>query len=126
MNLINSSITLRALEISVFLGWPKEERAEKQTVSVDVHITFLNAPAGCVTDKLEDTQCYADLVNVLQEKVVAQKFHLLEHLGFELYQTVKRLFSNETKISLRVLKHPPIPHLTGGVAFYYGDEVNTW
>jgi dihydroneopterin aldolase len=115
-----TSIKLQNLELSAHLGWPDAERAEAQAISIDIHIQFEKPPAACFTDKLEDTYCYDALVTAVRAKVSAKKYKLLEHLGYEIYQTIKQSVTT-AKIGIHVKKQPPIPNLTGGVAFYFGD-----
>jgi FolB domain-containing protein len=116
----HARITLQQLELTAFLGWPDAERAEAQPISIDIQIEFEKPPAACTTDQLQDTYCYATLVGAIREKVAAKKYRLLEHLGYEIYQTIKQSVT-AAKIGVHVTKQPPIPNLTGGVAFYFGD-----
>jgi 7,8-dihydroneopterin aldolase/epimerase/oxygenase len=117
----NSSLSLRGLELKVFLGWPAEERAQLQTVSVDIEIEFATALQACVSDNLDDTFCYNELIQTLEKKIAAREFHLLEHLAFELYQAVKQTIQLDAKVGIHVKKMPAIPQLTGGAIFYFGD-----
>ena len=126
MNPIYSHITLQGLELPVHLGWPHAERLVKQIVRLDIQLAFKEPPKGCITDNLEDTQCYDTLISQLKETILTKKFRLIEYLGHEIYQTLKKALSTDTQVSLRVTKQTAIPNLTGGVTFYYGDENNAW
>jgi FolB domain-containing protein len=115
-----TSITLKSLKLDVFLGWPVAERAEEQQVIIDINIQFQKPPAGCFTDNLADTYCYDTLIKAVRKTVAAKQFRLLEHLGHEIYQTIKQAIAS-AKIGIHVKKNPPIQNLTGGVSFYFGD-----
>jgi FolB domain-containing protein len=125
-DLLPSRIILRGLECAVLLGWPATERSQTQTVVIDINIFYSQAIKGCVTDNLADTYCYDDLTQTLVKKIGQREFRLLEHFTYEVYQILKQIIKHDASISVRVKKNPPIPNLTGGIFFYYGDETNAW
>lgn len=116
----SSSMALYQLELAVFLGWPDSERLTQQTILLDIKIEFATPPLACVTDNLVDTVCYDTLVNNLKSMITTRHFRLVEYLGQEIYDFLKKNFSNNL-ISLRIHKKPPIIDLLGGVTFCYGD-----
>lgn len=118
-----SSITLNHLELSVNLGWPQDERIKPQIVTLDVVIHFSKTPLGCTTDQLTDTYCYHTLINTIKNSLEQRHFRLIEHLGFELYQTIKKSLANDARIQLHLTKKPAILNLMGGVTFSFGDEL---
>lgn len=117
---ISSSIEIHGIEMDVNLGWAETERARKQSVLVDIFIKFVNPPKACLTDELSDTYCYNDLVNSIKTHLDKREFRLLEHLGHELYQLVKKTLSNTDLVSIRTTKKPPIANVSGA-SFFYGD-----
>jgi len=117
-----SKITLNNLELSVNLGWPQGERVKQQIVTLDVVLHFSKPPLACTTDQLADTYCYHTLINTIKKNLEQRHFRLIEHLGFELYQTIRQSLSSDTRIQLRLTKKPAILNLTDGVTFCYGDE----
>jgi dihydroneopterin aldolase len=123
---ISSGIVLRGLEFLVFLGWPDEERAQQQKVVVDFNLQYKQPPHGCVSDDLKDTYCYDTLTASLLEKISQKPYRLLEHLTHEVYQHIKSFVGQDTKVSVRVQKFPPIANLKGGAFFNYGDETIAW
>jgi dihydroneopterin aldolase len=123
---LNTSITLRGLKLNVFLGWPEQERATAQIVVADIHLQFPATLKACQSDNLEDTICYDTLVTNLVANLQTRSFKLLEHFGHEVYQLVKQAVTPNIKISIRILKHPPVPNLSGGVMFYCGEEHKAW
>jgi dihydroneopterin aldolase len=115
-----SRITLQRLELDAFLGWPAAERAVLQPVSIDVTLRFPLPPKGCVTDDLQDTHCYATLVEKIRATVAEQPYRLLENLGYAIYHTVKAAVAT-AHVAVDIKKLPPIPNLAGGVTFSIGD-----
>ena len=119
--LMTSTLLIRGLELSVYLGWPEDERQAPQTVYLDIEIGFKDAPKACLTDNLDDTFCYAILINHLKETISTKKFRLIEYLGHEIHQFIQSQLSTFSRVTVRITKHPEIPGLTGGVCFSYGD-----
>lgn len=119
---IKSRLLIRGVELCVFLGWPEEERVEGQVVLLDMEIILPTPPSACLTDELQDTFCYADIIAALHEKLQRRVFKLIEHLCYEIYQLVKPSLPVEAKLSVQLTKHPKIQGLTGGVSFSYEDE----
>ena len=126
INIRYSSITLEGLDLSLHLGWPTDERAEKQTVRLDVHLSFPEPPKGCITDHLDDAYCYDKIITQIRQAVLPRQFRLIEHLGHAIYEVIQQALPPEIKISLRVKKQTAIPDLKGGAMFYYGDENKLW
>jgi dihydroneopterin aldolase len=74
------------------------------------------------SDKLEDTVCYADLIEAARARVAGREFKLVERLAHELYGTLRPLVPPGAELALRVTKlHPPVAELAGGVSFALGD-----
>lgn len=119
--MINSNLHIRGLKLPVNLGWPDQEREQEQIVSLDLEIIFPKPPLACITDDLKDTVCYAALIQTLRDKLSAQNFHLIEHLGQEIYCIVKEQFPPDAYITIHITKNPNIEGLTNGVCFSYYD-----
>lgn len=117
-----SSLLIRDLELRVFLGWPEKERLKEQRVFLNVDIRYPIPPIGCQTDKLEDTVCYAVLIEKVREDIGDKHFHLIEYLSHDIYHIMKPLLPKQTLLTVRITKHPMIAGLTGGVQFSFGDE----
>jgi FolB domain-containing protein len=117
----HSSLSLNGLTLDVFLGWPEEERQQKQIVKLDVTVHFSQPIQACVSDELADTFAYDRLVALIQEQTAVKSFRLLEHLGYEIYQLIKQAVPTNTRVEIVVQKQPPIPALTGGASFRFGD-----
>lgn len=117
----NSHLLLKNLELNVFLGCYPEERSQKQVVVAEIKIEFPESPVASVSDNIEDTFCYDKLIVALKNHLEPRQFNLLEFLGREIYQFVKKTLSDDSFVSVTVTKRPNIPGLRDGVAFYFGD-----
>lgn len=116
------SLLVNRLELMVHLGWPAEERASLQKVYLDMKLTFLKQPMACVNDELTDTVCYQEIIEQLKDHLQKSSFKLLEHLGYVIYQFVKKHIPAQVKLKIIITKFPTIAGLLDGVSFCYGDE----
>lgn len=114
---LRTFLALKDLRVQVRLGCEEEERRNPQFVRFDVQIRFPSMPEGCLTDRLKDTICYAELSEKLNG-VCEQDYCLIEHLGWKAFSATKELLTPGTLLGLRVIKEkPPIPNLEGGSRF---------
>jgi 7,8-dihydroneopterin aldolase/epimerase/oxygenase len=118
---IHGSLFIRDIELYVHLGWPDQERECKQIVLASINICFPIAPKGCYTDCLNDTICYSTLIKKIRSNTIKKKFHLIEHLSKQIYQTVKKISPNDTKVNVYITKRPKIEGLDS-ICFGYGDD----
>src|SRR3990167_836386 len=119
---LRSSLSIYNLELPVYLGWPKNERLRKQIISLYIHIQLSPPPRACTTDKLEDTICYSNMINKIRDHLAKKKFNLIEHVSYEIYQTIKSILHNPAKVMVTITKRPKIPEFSGNVSFCYSDE----
>ncbi len=119
---LTSALHVRSLELSVNLGWRKQERKLEQGVLVDMHIRFAKPPKGCQTDDLHDTVCYAKVIDDIRAQLADKQFRLIELLAATLYSIVKTHLPEDAKLQIHLFKFPKVDGLTGGVCFSYGDE----
>jgi 7,8-dihydroneopterin aldolase/epimerase/oxygenase len=113
-------LQIKQLELMVHLGWPEEERKEKQQIYIDIDIFFPEPPKACETDSLDDTICYDELIKKIKHKIDAQSFKLIEHLAKVIYSEIKTAIPVD--IMVHVYKNPNIEGLAKGVRFSYGDK----
>jgi len=118
-----SRLDIRGLELNIHLGWHESEQQQSQIVLLDVTINFVEPPAACASDHLDDAYCYAKLSALIREKTANQRYRLIEHLSHEIYQIVKPIFKDQAHIGIGITKQPSIPNLRDGVSFYYGDPL---
>jgi dihydroneopterin aldolase len=115
-------LELRSARLRVHLGCSVRERARPQDVDLDVAIRFEEAPAGCETDELKDTVCYAELTEAARQVCHQREFRLIEKLASEIYRRLRYEVPPGADLWLRVTKcQPPVPGLRGGVSFSLGD-----
>ena len=115
---IKSCLTINALELELFLGWPTEERMRKQIVTLDLQIKLPVVPEACESDDLKDTVCYRDLIEKLRAAIATSKYHLIEHVTAKVYSTLKSILPAESVISVSLTKRPQIQGLQS-VTFQY-------
>ncbi len=109
--MIKSRLTLRQLVLSVHLGVTPEERRYKQSVYVDIQIDYADVLAACEQDTLSDTVCYSQLANLLQQVCDRKAYRLIEALSHALFQQMKMCLTTSAKISVTVIKNPPLANL---------------
>ena len=122
-NNLCSTLHIHNLELNINLGWRSKERRQEQAVLLDMDIQFPSPPAACLTDKLDDTVCYAKLIDVIREKLALKHFRLIEHLSSDIFIIAKQYLPDNYKIHIRLTKYPRIGGLRGGVSFEYGDKI---
>ena len=121
MTKLLSTLFINQLELTLHLGWPENEILKKQTVLLDIEIQFAKPPIACISDQLDDTLCYSKLIQLIRDHILPKHFHLIEHLSYSIYQLIKPLVPNPSKMIVHITKHPKIPNYTGAVRFSYGD-----
>jgi len=113
-----SMLEFHGARLCVRLGWLDAERAEAQAVDLAVRIRFAQTPRACDSDALDDTVCYATLVERARALCVDRSFRLLEHLAWSLGRQLRELVPSDARMELCVTKlHPPVAELSGGVSF---------
>ncbi len=114
-----NQIKLNDLSLRLNLGWPEDERQQKQTVLVSIILKFSSMPIGCKTDDLTNTICYAELTQQLTTQCERKIYKLIEHLAYDIYQQIKTRYAIDCQVSIK--KQPPIENLQGGAVFVCGD-----
>lgn len=104
-------IDLTDISLQAYLGVYAFEQRDTQTVSVDVTLSFLEMPKGCISDKIDDVVCYAVLHKTLQNTAKKKRYQLIEHLGFELIQALTLTLKIPVDIRLSVHKNPPLDNM---------------
>lgn len=117
-----ATLFIRRLELQVNLGWRKKERNQEQAIELDLDIRFPKLPKACITDNLDDTICYAQLIEAIRNSIATKNFKLIEHLSAEIYTIAKAHLPKQSKLNVRLTKYPNIEGLNDGVCFSYGDE----
>ncbi|MGL9682062.1 MAG: dihydroneopterin aldolase [Wolbachia sp.] len=118
------NLLIKDLRLWVHLGCSVEEKFHSQLVSINVDFAFKSSPVGLITDCLEDTICYLEVVQSIQSLASGKRFNLIEHFTHEVYVTISNFLIQKRHIlsSIRVTTHkvaPPVPDVHGGVLFTY-------
>ncbi|WP_425364702.1 dihydroneopterin aldolase [Candidatus Tisiphia endosymbiont of Mystacides longicornis] len=106
------------------LGCSDQEKFHSQLVSFNIELEFTTPPKGTITDKLEDTICYLELVQSIKFLCQTKQFNLIEHLTIEVYHAIdKSLFRyrdivQSVSVTTRKMS-PPIQDVHGDIAFTY-------
>lgn len=85
----HDSIEIRGLRVPTHLGWPDEERAREQTVSIDLSL-HCDLSKAAVSDDLADTVDYDSLIREVDDLVRSSKSRLVEHLAEEIANLISR------------------------------------
>lgn len=119
---ITTRLQINSLILNLHLGWTKEEKITRQRVLLDLDLRFATPPDACQSDKLDDTLCYAKLLETIRNKLDSVRISLVEHLAKYIYDQIKMLAPRQSLLQVRVTKYPRIDKLMGGVCFTYGDK----
>ncbi|MBP9726790.1 MAG: dihydroneopterin aldolase [Gammaproteobacteria bacterium] len=108
-----ATLEVNHYETQVHLGWTEQERETPQKIALDISLRFHQLPSACLSDELEDTQCYAQLIDIADKICQSAAFKLLEHLACKIYEAIKQQLNNPSiTVSVRVHKlNPPVSHL---------------
>ncbi|QKX00996.1 FolB domain-containing protein [Wolbachia endosymbiont of Dipetalonema caudispina] len=118
------NLFIQDLRLWIHLGCSVEERFHSQLVSVNVDFAFRSPPLGFITDQLEDTICYLEVVQNIKSLAQSKQFNLIEHFTYNIYITISNLIMQKRHIisSIKVVAHkiaPPVPDVHGGIIFTY-------
>lgn len=116
-----ATLCIQNLELDVRLGWKATERKTTQKVNVDIIIQFLKTPHACHSDEINDTICYATLIQYLQAYLLDLEFLLVERLTQTIYEAVKTYLASPSHLTIKLTKWPNIPGLRDGVSFELRD-----
>lgn len=112
---MNSQLILEKLSLKVNLGYSTEERSLPQWISLHIQLSFTKLPLACINDNLNDTLCYANLTDDLQNFCNGRSFKLIEALAYQLYQFLKKkisaVISEQNNIFLCITKSLQLPTL---------------
>ncbi|MCB0421978.1 MAG: dihydroneopterin aldolase [Bdellovibrionales bacterium] len=117
------SLTLQEFSLPVFIGCHEEEKKNPQEVRLKIEITSNSLLKAAETDKLQDTFCYAELLEKVRGFCTSRHFDLVEHLAWSCQKFIKESLQEPALVLVRAHKvTPPVEGLNGGVVFEYGDR----
>ncbi|MDR2645566.1 MAG: dihydroneopterin aldolase [Holosporaceae bacterium] len=108
-------------ETYVILGNDPVEKLEKRNVNVHISLRFSQNNIACRTDNIENTICYAALVNFLDDKLRNAEFNLIEKMAQFLYDEISAYLNNASILKhVQVTKVAPVKNL-GSASFVCAD-----
>jgi dihydroneopterin aldolase len=102
-------IQIRGFELVLFCGVLAEEQERIQPFRFDIDLE-VDMAASSVTDQLDDTVSYADVMDTLADALGSERFALLERLAG---RTAELILENPLVhgVTVEVAKlRPPVPH----------------
>lgn len=112
---MSDHILIRGLRVQTRVGWTDEERAEPQTVLVDLDLE-IDASASALSDDLSDTVDYASVIGDVARHVSSTEERLLERLAAEVAEMVSAR-KGVKRVSVEIAKEVvPVPEEVGRVA----------
>ena len=103
-------VSLRGLEFFAYHGYYDEEQKVGNKYSVDVTVRA-DLKKAAVQDTLSETVNYESLYNIVKDHMQVRS-RLLEHIGYEIIQSVFEEFQQVGWVEVSIVKYnPPI----GGV-----------
>jgi dihydroneopterin aldolase len=109
-------------ETHIVLGNNEYEKHEKRKIIIDISLRFSEKVNACLSDDIDDTVCYAKLINFLEDKLQNAKFNLIERTVQFLYDEISAHLNDESiQKHIKVAKiSPPIENLES-VSFICSD-----
>ncbi|WP_245207571.1 dihydroneopterin aldolase [Rickettsia fournieri] len=105
----------------VHLGCSTQEKHHAQPVKINIKLFLLTSPLATVTDNINYTVCYAEIVRLVQKLSQENHFNLIEYLAAQIYDIIyqnfiesklEKIFLNVTVTKLKSpLKHKLFYHL---------------
>lgn len=112
---MSDRILIRGLRVETRIGWTDEERAEPQTVLVDLDVG-IDASAPARSDDLADTVDYGAVISEVAQYVSEREERLLERLAAEVAGIVSAM-NGVKSVSVEIAKEVvPVPEEVGRVA----------
>lgn len=119
-------LTLNTVHLQVRLGCEPPERAQTQSVEIQVRFYFPSVPA-CAGDDISAFICYDKVATALQRTVEGREFRLIEFLAMELVKVLKSSLAQQVPgddvcVWLKVRKvNIPVSFVEHGASFVYSD-----
>lgn len=97
--------------LNVTLGVFDEEQLAPQNVIANVTYHFHDKVLACLSDDYHETICYAKVAETLQQACDKKSFKLVEHLAWQLSETLVKACDKPADISIAVTKKAPLEHI---------------
>ncbi|MDR0678190.1 MAG: dihydroneopterin aldolase [Holosporaceae bacterium] len=95
------------------LGNEASEKRRKRKIIIDISLRFLEKNNACISDDIDETVCYSQLLDFIDEKLKNVKFNLLEKVTQFLYEAISEYLDNVSILKrVEVTKpYPPVKNL---------------
>ena len=103
------TIFLEQVTVQTKLGVPEWERLKPQTIILDIEIGYALSKS-CLSDAIEDTVDYGEIVKRIRETLKENSFKLVEALAEHVCQLILKEFKAES-VKLKVAKPAVLPGL---------------
>ena len=113
---MKNKLYLNNIELLVSIGVEEEEKIRKQMLIVNIIIEPKNQLIGCTSDNIDDTNCYAKLINGIAEISQSKHFNLLEHFTYSIFEYLNSSLLNH-HISVKVTKKIIVNKIQSEVVF---------
>lgn len=115
----SSYLKVEGLTLELCIGCTEEEQKQPQPIEIELVLFFARPPLGAVSDELKDIVCYHECIQTVRKTAMKKRFHLIEHLAYEIHTTLaKELPMNLTLMVTVRKKAPPVAGLQS-VSFTY-------
>jgi dihydroneopterin aldolase len=100
-------------ETYIVLGNNDFEQQKKRKIIINVSLRFLKKNNACRSDDINDTICYSQLIDFINQKLQNAKFNLIEKAVKFLYDEITEYLNDETILkSIKITKpDPPVENL---------------
>ena len=103
----NGTIAIEEMKFFAYHGYYEEEREKGNHFEVDLYVKC-NLSSSGKSDSLTETVNYEELYKIV-ETVMSKSYKLLEHIGWDILETIDAQFRNIHHAKVRVTKlNPPI------------------
>tara|TARA_Y100000996_G_C22477239_1_gene624697 strand:- start:531 stop:911 length:381 start_codon:yes stop_codon:yes gene_type:complete len=109
MPLNNDYIELNNIITSVYLGITSQEQSKMQDILLNIKL-YKNLKTPGLSDNIDDTINYADVIDFIYQELQKTKFCLIEAIAEHLISQIKKNFT-PVAIEIEISKtNPPLNH----------------
>lgn len=121
---MTSELAFENFRILASLGVTEVERKIPQWIRIDFRFRFSSVPAAAMTDQIDDTLCYSEILERIRHLISNREFQTIEFLNRELLESIRPSLELPGELTLKVTKEkPPVDGLAGGASFLICEEV---
>ena len=98
-------ISLTGIKISCIVGVKKAEKLAKQKLLINVDL-FLSTNKAAISDNINDTINYAEVLSLLKKTIESRKYNLIETIAHQSAEIFLNNYSQLSKATVTVYKKP--------------------